>query len=86
MLDKRGKLASVEGVLTDLLLKLEVTEAQRLVEKDPEKRRRKLVKMALRELRKLDEGDDDAAMSLDGFSDGQQAAVLALQRRMGVPQ
>jgi hypothetical protein len=84
MLDTKGKLASIEGTLKDLLIKLGVVEAQNLGENDNDKRRRKLLKLTLKALRELD-SDSGAAMSLDTpLSDSQEAAVAALSRRMGV--
>jgi hypothetical protein len=66
MLNTLQTLQSIEGVLKDLLLKLGVTEAQsdtRLGVTDKESRRRKLLRMAIQELQKLDSGG--AAMSLE---------------------
>jgi esterase/lipase superfamily enzyme len=48
-------LRSAEGVLKDLLLKIGVTDAAHVHDRDSYTRSRKLLKMALRELRKLDE-------------------------------
>ena len=57
----RNYLASVEGTLTDLLLKLGVTEANRLGENDAEKRRKKLLTMARKALQTLEDGGDPSS-------------------------
>jgi hypothetical protein len=79
MLDTKGKLRSIEGVLKDTCLKLGVTEAQH-IHGEGDDRRRKLLKLTIRALRDLDDSGG-AALSMDSgpsLGDAQERAVAAL--------
>jgi hypothetical protein len=58
MLDNRGKLASIEGVMKDLCLKLSVTEAHHIQWVTNEERHKKLAQLVIKSLTKLLDGGE----------------------------
>lgn len=97
MFDTAGLLASVEGVLKDILLKLGVREASHVDDLDNDKRRKKLLKLTIAALKDLESGKAPASYykNVDGLRDEGRAfsvgtaaeedrACAALLRGMGV--
>jgi hypothetical protein len=98
--NRHNQLAAIEGTLKQLLETLGCADANNLVA-DPVRgktldshsynvrRRKKLLRTALRELRRLDEEDDDdnnQAFSMDGsWTDSQLAAYDAMCAGMRLP-
>lgn len=81
-MDKRAKLQSIEGTLKNLCLQLGVVEAAH-THVDNQKRRQKLLKLAIKALRELDEGGAALSMEEPSLGGGLDAAADALSRRMG---